>query len=148
MLHYVLTALFPPSTPPGPPLPPYISYSLDDDGIAIVLEWEEPFTRPEFDILYYEVNQLLVGVYESSNISRTNDTFYEYMAPSGGVAKSCGAVNFTVSAVSDLGVSSPSNVVQSGLPVGNIRCKLRPPIGNIQGYRTAYRYYGVNWDHP
>lgn len=88
------------------------------DGTEIILEWEEPFTWPDHDVLYYEVTKLL----DSGNQSdfMTNETFHEYSTPSGGVVELCQVLTFTVTAVSDLGASKPGAAVQLGFPIGQL----------------------------
>ena len=97
-------------------MPPFVNSSVVD-GTEIHLEWEEPFTWPDHDVLYYEVELNQQGSDEETTVM-TNDTFHIHSSPSGGVAEFCQLVTFTVIAVSDLGGSEPSGSVQLGLPIG------------------------------
>lgn len=81
----------------------------------IHVEWEEPFTWPNFNISHYIVTEIIDEAI--SQILNTTGLYHTYSSPSGGVVEVCQNVTFQVTAVSDLGESQPGISV-NGLPIG------------------------------
>lgn len=83
------------------------------------MEWDEPFTWPDHDILYYQVAEVPDG--GSEQVFNITDLFHTYTATTPG-AETCQVVNFVVTAISDVGVSEPG-VAMEGLPMGQFHHK-------------------------
>lgn len=96
----------------GAPLPPAITASAIS-ATELRLQWVEPFTWPDHEVLHYDITQRVAeGTPSNFNTTLLNHTFF---SPSRVTMDECQNVTFTVSAVSDLGPSEPS-IVPTGLP--------------------------------
>ena len=97
-------------------MPPAVTSSLI--GLTdIILEWEEPFTWSDFDILQYMVSEVIDGVVNAT--FNLTDMAHVYSSPTGEMAESCLPLEFLVEAVNDVGVGEPG-VVIDGLPIGQL----------------------------
>ena len=93
----------------GPPLPPRLR-SRAISGTELMVEWEEPFTWPNHDILGYVITtQMLSG---EMRVTNTSNTFFSFTEPSG-IPDGCESITFTVQAFSDLGLSLGANLTTS-----------------------------------
>ena len=93
----------------GPPLAPDVNFTIVS-FTELHLDWEEPFTWPDHDIMQYRVYENLTG---TNTI--TNHTMYSY---NNEMLGSCQNITFKVSAYSDLGFSDNFTSSAHGLPIG------------------------------
>ena len=88
---------------------------MNNSGNMILLEWEEPFTWPNHDILIYIIKEMDS---EGSRRFSTLERSHAYTITPG-VRSSCEPVMFMVIAVSDIGWSDPATS-NAFVPRGNL----------------------------
>ena len=93
----------------GPPLSPGLTSTFVSVN-ELLLEWEEPFTWPDYNVIHYEIAT-------GSTIINTSNTTYSFIFTAGERLEDCQNFTFMVSAVSDLGKSVPSTLI-TGSSIG------------------------------
>ena len=132
--------------PSGPPAPPHPTLELIN-ATTLQLSWYPPFTWTGFPIQNYTVwmgnltnsmNDRQDNIPINENNSNDTSVTFELSTINGEIARGCALLDFSVTARSDLGESSPGRV-SGGFPIGWL---LHVPIALFPervGTRLMYR---------